>query len=194
MYIRVALLAWALGLCHGAVVEQSPKHSSDDWPKDVEPHASEVPRNDHRPQRARRVDRPSRHGPRDKHSDRKREAYRYGGDSGRSPLVRGYRHHNEDQDEGYQDLHHECLQVSHTLCGVGGRKLRLAPCARSAEGYPGSKRREHGTHELRTYIVRGELPGELLRGDHSQGHSRVDVRPRDVPYRGHHSSQREPES
>src|SRR5919107_1278024 len=116
----------ALGLCQGAVVEQSPKHPSDD-----------------RAQGARRVDRPSRHGPRDKHSNRKREAYRYGGDSGRSPLVGGHRHHHEDQDESDQDLHHKGLQVSHTLCGVGGRQLRLAPCARSAEGYPGSKRREH---------------------------------------------------
>src|ERR671911_2452782 len=189
-----SLLRRALGLCQGAVVEQSPKHSSDDRAQDVEPHAREVPRNQHRPQRARRVDRPSRHGPRDKHSDRKREAYRYGGDSGRGPLVRGYRHHNEDQDEGDQDLHHEGLQVSHTLCGVGGRELSLASCARSSEGYPGSKRREHGTYELRTYIVRGELPGELLRGGHSQGHGRVDVRPRDVTYRGNHGRQREPES
>src|SRR5919106_3580184 len=193
MYIRVALLAGALGLCHGAVVEQSPKHSSDDRPKHVEPHASEVPRNDHRPQRAPRVDRPSRNGSRDKHSDRKRESYRYGGDSGRGPLVGGHSHNHEHQYEGDKDLYHEGLQVTNSLCGIGGRKLRLAPCARSAEGHPGGQCREDRPHELRHYVVRCVLPGELARCGHTQCDRRVDVRPRYVPHSGDHGRQSESE-
>src|ERR671920_336726 len=49
-YIRVGLLGWTFGLCQGAIVEQSGQHPPDDRPKYVEPHASEVPRNDHRSQ------------------------------------------------------------------------------------------------------------------------------------------------
>src|SRR5919199_2399291 len=46
LYMSVALLAWAFGLGHGAVVEQRSKHAPDDRSKDVEPHATEVYRND----------------------------------------------------------------------------------------------------------------------------------------------------
>src|SRR5215208_232170 len=80
-------LAWAFGLGHGAVVEQRPKHPADDRPKDVKPHAREISRYDHRPERACRIDRPSRYGPRDEDPYRERKAHRYWGDSGRSPLV-----------------------------------------------------------------------------------------------------------
>src|ERR687895_486054 len=100
MYIRVALLAGALGLCHGAIVEQSPKHSSDDRPKDVKPHASEVPRNDHRSQRASRVDPPPLTGPRKKPPAPKPKPSRWGGDGGRPPLFFSHRHNHEDQYEG----------------------------------------------------------------------------------------------
>jgi hypothetical protein len=58
-------LARAFGLCHGAVVEQRPKYPPDDRTKDVEPETRKVPSNDHRSERARRVDRPPGHRPRD---------------------------------------------------------------------------------------------------------------------------------
>src|SRR5215207_6379336 len=186
-------LAWAFGLGHGAVVEERPKHPSDDRPKDVKPYATEIPRNDHRSQRARRIDRPSGHGSRDEHPHRKRKSYRYGSDRGRSPLVCGHSHHHEHQDEGDKDLNHEGLQVSYPLCGVGGRQLRLAPCPCSAEGQPGGQSREDRPHELRHYVVRGVLPGELARCGHTQCDGWVYVRPRDVTYGGHHRSQRKPE-
>src|SRR5829696_4958460 len=186
-------LARAFGLCHGAIVEQRPKHPPDDRPKDVKPHATEVPRNDHRSQRARRIDRTAGHGSRDEHPHCKREAYCYGSDSGRSLLVCCHSHHHEHQDEGDKHLNHEGLQVSYPLCGVGGCKLRLAPCARSAEGHPGGECREHRPHELRHYVVRGVLPGELARSGHTQCDRRVYVRPRYVPHGGDHRSQRKPE-
>src|SRR5918994_217312 len=68
-------LAWALGLGHGAIVEQRSQYPPDDRPKYVEPHATEVPRNDHRSQRARRIDRPSCHGSRDEDPHCKRESH-----------------------------------------------------------------------------------------------------------------------
>src|SRR5215211_6150692 len=188
-----SLLRRALGLGHGAVVEQSPKHPSDDRPKDVEPHATEVPRNQHRPQRASRVDRPAGHWPRDEHSDRKREPDSYGSYRSRGPLVRCYSHNHEHQYEGDQDLYDEGLQVSYPLCGVGGSQLRLTPCACSAEGHPGGQSREHRPNELSTDIVRDVHPGELLRGGHPQGYGRIDVRPRDVSYGGNHGHQCETE-
>src|SRR5215204_1084487 len=186
-------LAGAFGLGHGAVVEQRPKHPPDDRPKDVKPHATEVPRNDHRSQRACRIDRTAGHRSRDEHPHRKRKSYRYGSDRGRSPLVCGHSHHHEHQDEGDKDLNHEGLQVSYPLCGVGGRQLRLAPCPCSAEGQPGGQSREDRPHELRHYVVRGVLPGELARCGHTQCDGWVYVRPRDVTYGGHHRSQRKPE-
>src|SRR5919112_1168052 len=105
-------LAWAFGLGHGAIVEQRPKHPPDDRPKDVKPHATEVPRNDHRSQRASRVDRPSGHGSRDEEPHCKRESYCYGSDRGRSPLVGCHCHNHEDKYEGDEDLNDEGLQVS----------------------------------------------------------------------------------
>src|ERR671912_1340316 len=186
-------LAWAFGLGHGAIVEQRPKHPPDDRSKDVKPHATEVPRNDHRSQRARRIDRPSCHRPCNEHPHCKRKSYRYGRDRRRSPLVCCHSHNHEHQYEGDKDLNHEGLQVTNSLCGIGGRKLRLAPCARSAEGHPGGQCREDRPHELRQDIVRGVLPGELARSGHTQCDRRVDVRPRYVPHSGHHRSQRESE-
>src|SRR5215208_4176035 len=186
-------LAWAFGLGHGAVVEQRPKHPADDRPKDVKPHATEVPSNDHRSQRARRIDRPSGHGSRNEDPHCKRESHRYGGYRSRSPLVCCHSHNHEHQYEGDQDLNHESLQVSNSLCGIGGRELRFAPCPCSAEGYPGGECREHGTYELRAHVVRCVLPGKLARCCHPKGDGRVDVRPRDVPYSGDHRSQGKPE-
>src|SRR5918993_1317833 len=186
-------LAWAFGLGHGAVVEERPKHPPDDRPKDVKPHAAEVPRNDHRSQRARRIDGPSGHRSRDEDPHRKRKSYRYGRDRRRSPLVCCHSHNHEHQYESDKDLNHEGLQVTNSLCGIGGRQLRLAPCACSAEGHPGGQCREDRPHELRQDIVRGVLPGELARSGHTQCDRRVDVRPRYVPHSGHHRSQRESE-
>src|SRR5918992_3385712 len=103
-------LAWALGLGHGAIVEQRSQYAAYDRPKHVEPHATEVPRNDHRSQRARRIDRPSCHGSRNKHPHRKRKSYRYGRDRRRSPLVCCHSHNHEHQDEGDKDLYDEGLQ------------------------------------------------------------------------------------
>src|SRR5215213_8295971 len=123
----VKSLAWAFGLGHGAVVEQRPKHPADDRPKDVEPHAREISRYDHRPERACRIDRPSRYGPRDEDPYRERKSHRYGSDRGRRPLVCRHGHNHEHQYEGDEDLHDKRLQVPDPLCGVGGRKLRLAP-------------------------------------------------------------------
>src|SRR5918998_376167 len=80
-------LAWAFGLCQGAVVEQRPKHPPDDRPKDVQPYTTEVSGNDHRSEGARRIDRPSSHRSRDEHPNRKRESYRYGRDRSRGPLI-----------------------------------------------------------------------------------------------------------
>ena len=58
MYVSLTtLLCRALSLGHGAVVEQSSESSPDDGSKDVEPHAREVTRNDHRSEGACRVDR-----------------------------------------------------------------------------------------------------------------------------------------
>src|SRR5919112_503247 len=156
-------LAWAFGLGHGAIVEQRPKHPPDDRSKDVKPHASEVPRNDHRSQRARRINRPAGHGSRDEDPYRERESHRYGGDRRRSPLVGGNGHNHEHQYEGDKDLNHESMQVSDPLCGIGGCQLRLAPCACPAEGHPGRQSREDRPNELSTYVVRGVLPGELAR-------------------------------
>src|ERR687894_1695819 len=141
-YCPAKSLAWAFGLGHGAVVELRPKHPPDDRSKDVKPHATEVPRNDHRSQRASRVDRPAGHGSRDEDPHCKREAYRYWSDSGRSPRVGGHGHKHEHQYEGDKHLNDEGLQVSYPLCGVGGRELSLAPCACSAEGNPGGQSRE----------------------------------------------------
>src|SRR5918994_4107156 len=186
-------LAWAFGLGHGAIVEQRPKHPPDDRPKYVEPHATEVPRNDHRSQRARRIDRPSCHGSRDEDPHCKRKSYRYGSYRSRSPLVCCHGHNHEHQDEGDKDLHHECLQVPNTLCGVGGRQLRLAPCACSAEGQPGGQSREDRSHELRHYVVGGVLPRELARGSHPKGDGWVDMSPGDVSHSGDHGRQRKPE-
>src|SRR5918994_3075798 len=125
----VKSLAWAFGLGHGAVVEQRPKHPPDDRTKDVKPHATEVTGNDHRSQRTRRIDRSPGHRSRNEYPHRERESYRYGRDSGRSPLVCCHGHHHEDKYEGDKDLDDEGLQVPDPLCGVGGRKLRLAPRA-----------------------------------------------------------------
>src|SRR5918999_3049946 len=186
-------LAWAFGLGHGAIVEQRSKHPPDDRSKDVKPHATEVPRNDHRSQRARRINRPAGHGSRDEDPHCKRESHRYGGDRSRSPLVCCHSHNHEHQDEGDKDLNHECLQVPNTLCRVGGRQLRLAPCACSAEGQPGGQSREDRPHELRHYVVWGVLPRELARGSHPKGDGWVDVRPRYVSHSRDHRSQREPE-
>src|SRR5918995_1872449 len=108
-----SLLRRALGLCQGAVVEQSSKHPSDDRAQDVEPHARKVPRNQHRPQRARRVDRPSCNGAGNKHTNRKREPHGYGCYRCRSPLVCGHSHHDEDEDEGDKYLHYKRLQIPH---------------------------------------------------------------------------------
>src|SRR5215213_11818233 len=55
-------LARAFGLGHGAVVEQSPENPPNDRTKDVEPETRKIPSNDHRSQRARWVERPSRYG------------------------------------------------------------------------------------------------------------------------------------
>src|SRR5215203_2625333 len=188
-----SLLRRALGLCQGAVVEQRSQHPSDDRPQYVEPETCKVSGNDHRPQRARRVDRPSGHRTCDEHPHSKREAHRYGSYRGRSPLVSCHSHNHEHQYEGDEYLHHKSLQVPDSLCGVGGRKLSLAPCACSAEGYPGSQSGEHRPNELCAYVVRDELPGELLGGGHAQGHGRVDVSPRNVPHSGHHGHQCEAE-
>src|SRR5688500_6519451 len=177
-------LAWAFGLGQGAVVEQRPKHPPDDRPKDVKPHATEVPRNDHRSQRARRIDRPSGHRSRDEYPHCKRKSYRYGRDRRRSPLVCCHRHNHEHQYEGDKDLNHVGLTVSNSLCAIGGRQLRLAPCACSAEGHPCGECRQHRPNELRHYVVRCVLPGELARSGHTQCDGRVDVRPRFVPHSG----------
>src|SRR5215207_7072197 len=72
-----SLLRRALGLGHGAVVEQRSQHPSYDRPQNVEPETCKVSGNDHRPQGACRIDRTSGHGSRNKHSYRKREAHRY---------------------------------------------------------------------------------------------------------------------
>src|SRR5215203_1370080 len=182
-------LAWAFGLGHGAVVEERPKHPSDDRPKDVKPHATEVPRNDHRSQRTRRIDRSSGHRSRDEHPYRKRKSYRYGGDRGRSPLVCCHGHHHENQYEGDKDFNHEGLQIPDSLCGVGGRQLRLAPRTCSSEGHPGGQSREDRPNELRPYVVWGVLPGELACCGHPQSDGRVYVCPRNVPHSGDHRSQ-----
>src|SRR5215208_5740615 len=111
-------LAWAFGLGHGAVVEQRPKHPADDRTKDVKPHAREISRYDHRPERACRIDRPSRYGPRDEDPYRERKSHRYGSDRGRRPLVGRHGHNHEHQYEGDEDLHDKRLQVPDPLCGV----------------------------------------------------------------------------
>src|SRR5829696_6951027 len=132
-------LARTFGLGHGAVVEQRGKHPPDDRSKDVEPYATEVSGHDHRSERACRVDRPAGYRSRDEYPYREREAHRYGRYRCRGPVVGGHGHHHEHQDEGDEDLHHERLQVSNPLSGVGGRQLRLTPRARTAEGYPGGQ-------------------------------------------------------
>src|SRR5829696_3316618 len=188
-----SFLRRALGLGQGAVVEQRPKHPAYDRPKDVEPETCKVPGNDHRSKRTRRIERTSGYRSCDEHSYRQRKSYRYGRYRGRSPLIRCHSHHHEYQYEGDQDLHHEGLQVSDPLCGVGCSKLRLAPCARPAEGYPGCQSPKHRPHQLRHHVVRCVLPGELLGGGQPQCDSRVYVRPRNMPDRGDHDSQGEPE-
>src|SRR5215211_2917379 len=165
----------------------------DDRTKDVEPETRKVPSHKHRPQRARRIDRPPGHRPRDEHPYRQGEAYRYGRYRSGRPVVCGYGHHHEHQYEGDQDLYHKCLQVPHPLRRIGGRKLRLVPRTCSAEGHPGSKRCEHRPHQLRTYVMWGVLPRELASGGHPKGDGRVYVRSRDMTYGGNHGSKREPE-
>ena len=58
-----SLLRGAFGLGHGAVVEQRPKNPADDRTKDVEPETREIPRNDHRSQRASLFEPPPVTGP-----------------------------------------------------------------------------------------------------------------------------------
>src|SRR4051794_9963709 len=58
----------ALGLGHRAIVEQCSQDPTDDGPEDVEPHAREVPRDQHGPEGARRVDGASGDGARDEHA------------------------------------------------------------------------------------------------------------------------------
>src|SRR5215213_2931463 len=148
-------LARAFGLGHGAVVEQCPENPPDNRTKDVEPETRKIPSNDHRSQRARWVERPSRYGSSDE------DPYRYGSDRSGCSVVCGHGHNNEHQYEGDQDLHDEGLQVPHPLCRIGGRKLRLAPCSYSAEGNPGGNRCEQRPDELCTYVMWGVVPGEL---------------------------------
>src|SRR5215212_2583437 len=192
-YPLVNLLTRPFGLGHGAVVEQRRQYPADDRPQYVEPHAREVSCNEHRPEGARRVDRPAGHRSRDEHSYSQGESYRYGGDGSRSPLVCCHRHNHEDQDEGDQDLYDEGLQVSDPLCRIGSCQLRLAPRTCPAEGHPGGQGRQHRSYELRHYVVGSVLPGELARSGHPKGYGRVDVRPRDVAYGGDHGRQGEPE-
>src|SRR5215208_6808219 len=97
-------LAGAFGLGHKTVVEQSAQHTPDDRPQDVEPHASEVPSHQHRPEGASGVDGPPGHWSRYEHPNRQGKPHRYGSYRGRSPLVGGHRHHHKDQDEGDEDL------------------------------------------------------------------------------------------
>src|SRR5215213_1102379 len=190
---KLKALARAFSLGHGAVVEQRSQRPPDDRPQYVEPETRKVPGNDHRSQRARRIDRPPGHRPRDEHPYRQGEAHRYGGDRSGSPLVCGHRHYHEHKYEGDKNLHHKRLQVPHPLRRIGGRKLCLVPRTCSAEGPPGSKRCEHRSHQLRTYVMWGVLPRELASGGHPKGDSRVDVRSGDVTYGGNHDGKREPE-
>src|SRR5919107_5807151 len=185
-------LGRALGLGHGPIVEQRPEYPPDDRPKHVQPDAREVTRDQHRPKRARRFYRAPGNGSGDKAPDRQSKPNRYRRDRGGSPLVCGHGHHHEHEDEGDQDLHDEGLQISDSLRGLGGRQLRLASRG-SPEGYPGSKRRQHRSRELRAHVVWDELPGELLGGGHPQSDRGVYVRPGDVPHGSDHGGQREPE-
>src|SRR3712207_2438976 len=73
------LLTLGSVLGHGPFVEQCRRYSPDDGPQDVEPNASEVARNEHRPEGANRVDGASGDGASNKDPDCKGEAHRNGG-------------------------------------------------------------------------------------------------------------------
>src|SRR5215210_5540464 len=181
-----------LAFGHGAVVEDRRQHAADDRAQNIEPRAREVARHEHRPERAHRVDGAAGYGPRYKDPDGQGEPHGYRGYGRGRPIVGGDSHDHEDEDEGYEYLEPERLEVADPLRRVGGRQLCLHP-ARPAESEPGAQGAEHGPDELRPQVEGHGLPRELARGGQPEGDGRVDVGPGDVPDGGGNRRERQAE-